>query len=79
MRVDYKVTLWETAKFKDDTFKDKIIDIILNGDIDDIFDPDLGFIEVIPLHDTETIDKEYVEVFDDNDNMLLETGLYGIL
>jgi len=50
--LDYKKTIWNRAHFKDDTDMSKVIEVLNNGSLEDIFDEDLGFTENELLYNT---------------------------
>lgn len=53
MYVDYKITTWRRVHFEDNVNSEKIIEIIKEKGIDDIFDEDLGFTEQENLFEVE--------------------------
>lgn len=66
--VDYKVTSWKRAKFKDDADMQAVKDMVESGDFDMIFDDELGFEEV-----------DDVEMTDDEDMTVEENGGYATI
>lgn len=51
--VDYKITTWRRAHFKDDSDLEKIKEALEDFNSGDIFDEDIGFIEDEFLSETE--------------------------
>ena len=53
MYIDYKVTLWKRIHFNENTNPEKIIQVLEEDGLEDVFDDDLGFVEQEILYDTE--------------------------
>ena len=53
MYVDYKITSWRRVHFKDNANSERIIELIKETGIDEIFDEDLGFIEQETLFEVD--------------------------
>ena len=74
MYIDYKVTVWKRIHFNENTNPKKIIQVIEEGGLGDVFDEELGFVEQETLYETgEEITPEEnggcstIEVYE-NDN-----------
>lgn len=73
--IDYKQTIWRRAHFKDDADMQKVIQELENtGDVECIFDEDLGFEEDEVLYDTseninpnENYGESTIEVYQQNE------------
>lgn len=53
MYIDYKVTVWKRIHFNENTDSKKVIQVLEEEGIDDVFDEDLGFREQEILFGTE--------------------------
>jgi len=53
MYIDYKVTVWKRAYLSEDADSKKIIQILEEDGLGDVFDEELGFIEQETLFKTE--------------------------
>lgn len=70
--VDIKVTVWNRVHFSDEANMQEVTDLIKQGNIESIFDEELGFVEQEILYETEEkmIPEENdgcstIEVFED--------------
>jgi hypothetical protein len=53
MYIDYKVTVWKRVHFNEDVDSKKVIQILEEEGLGDVFDEELGFIEQEILFETE--------------------------
>ena len=53
MNIDYKVTLWKRIHFNENIDSKKVIQILEEERLEDVFDEELGFVEQEILYDTE--------------------------
>jgi hypothetical protein len=67
-KICYKTEVWQSAYFVDREALDKAIDLIEDGKFDDIFDPDIGFLEVGFLDDNMLFDTNRVLSPHENNN-----------
>jgi uncharacterized protein YydD (DUF2326 family) len=51
--IDYKTTIWQRAKFKDEESLNLALEAYKKYDIDVVFNDEIGFIENEILYDTE--------------------------
>ncbi len=84
MYIDYKVTIWKRIHFNENTDPKKVIQALEEGGLGDVFDEELGFVEVEILYETEErmIPEENdgcstIEVYEDS-KIIYEDGKYQI-
>lgn len=53
MYIDYKVTVWKRAYLSEDVDSKKVIQVLEEDGLGDVFDEELGFIEQEILYETE--------------------------
>ena len=85
IHIDYKVTIWRRAHFKDDSDLEKIKEALEDFNSGDVFDEELGFTEDEYLFETEEdlyLDQndgfstiELHEVTKDEDKIIYQNGL----
>lgn len=80
-RVDFLETIWSSAWFNDNADMQEIADLVEAGRLDEIFDEELGFIEVETQFETsqqmEPKDNNgfaTIEVFNDNNDLIYKNG-----
>ena len=88
MYVDYKVTVWKRVHFNEDTNPKKVIQVIEENGLDDVFDEELGFVEQETLYETEeeitpeeNEDYSTIEVYENSnpiDDLIWSNGKYQI-
>lgn len=76
MYVDYKVTTWKRVHFEDHADSERIIEIIKEEGINEIFDEDLGFTEqesLLEVDEEMTVEENNgfptIEVYESNENI----------
>ena len=80
-RVDFLETIWSSAWFNDNADMQEIADLVEAGRLDEIFDEELGFIEIETQFETsqqmEPKDNNgfsTIEVFNDNNDLIYKNG-----
>ena len=83
--VDYKITTWRRAHFKDDSDLEKIKEALEDFNSGDIFDEELGFTEdeyLLEFQKELSLDQndgcstiELHEVTEDDDKIIYQNGL----
>ena len=53
MYIDYKVTVWRRAYLSEDADSKKVIQVLEEDGLGDVFDEELGFVEQEILYETE--------------------------
>lgn len=53
MYIDYKVTVWKRVHFNKNTNPKKVIQVLEEDGLGDLFDEELGFVEQEILYDTQ--------------------------
>ena len=52
MYIDYKVTVWKRVHFNENTDPKKVIQVLEEDGLGDVFDEELGFVEQETLYET---------------------------
>ena len=52
MYIDYKVTVWKRVHFNENTNPKKVIQVLEEDGLGDVFDEELGFVEQETLYET---------------------------
>ena len=52
MYIDYKVTVWKRIHFNENTNPKKVIQVLEEDGLGDVFDEELGFVEQETLYET---------------------------
>lgn len=81
MRITYKSTIWQDLYFADTANIDEIINLIKEEDVHSVINGEFGFIESMPLHETEMLlspeennGESTVEIYDNSNKLIWENG-----